>query len=311
MQHLGLLLLMFSTLLYSSVSQGSVTLIIIPNRAQFFEYESVSLRCEVQGNSAGWKLKRYTLTGRLSDCGTDWGKQQVSSCVMSVMSFDSGVYWWESWSGKHSNAVNITVHNGPVIMESPALPVTEGLSVTLNCRYQGTPSNHTVDFYKDGSLIRTETKGEMTIPAVSQSDQGLYSCRHPELGRSPESRMTVTDLSPPASLIISPNRSQFFQYESVSLSCDVQGNSSGWGLKRFTVTGRLSDCGTDWGKHQRSACIITVMSFDSGVYWCESWSGKHSNAVNMNVHDIRELHLTTQLISTKMDLSSGQKLKER
>ncbi|XP_045560369.1 Fc receptor-like protein 5 [Salmo salar] len=167
------------------------SLSIRPNRSQFFKLESVSLSCEVQGNSARWRVVRNTERGILSECSTDWGKQQGSSCNVSLIPSDSGVYWCEFGSGEHSNAVNITVHAGAVILESPALPVTEGDSVTLRCRYQGTPSNLTADFYKDGSLIRTETTGEMTIPAVSKSDEGLYKCTNSE-GESPESRMSVT-----------------------------------------------------------------------------------------------------------------------
>uniref|UniRef100_A0A4W5KVE7 Ig-like domain-containing protein n=1 Tax=Hucho hucho TaxID=62062 RepID=A0A4W5KVE7_9TELE len=116
---------------------------------------------------------------------------QGSSCIVSLIPSHSGAYWCESGSGEHSNAVNITVHAGAVILESPALPVTEGVSVTLRCRNQGTPSDLTADFYKDGSLIRTETTGDMTIPAVSKSDEGLYKCTNSE-GESPESWMTVT-----------------------------------------------------------------------------------------------------------------------
>ncbi|XP_038839698.1 Fc receptor-like protein 5, partial [Salvelinus namaycush] len=168
------------------------SLSVSPDRSQFFKYESVSLSCEVQGNSAGWRVMRNAERGKLSECVTDWGKQQESSCIVLLIPSDSGVYWCESGSGEHSNAVNITVHDGAVILESPALPVTEGVSVTLRCRYQGTPSNLTADFYKDGSLIRNETTGEMTIPAVSKSDEGLYKCTNSE-GESPESWMTVTE----------------------------------------------------------------------------------------------------------------------
>ncbi|XP_071022396.1 Fc receptor-like protein 5 [Oncorhynchus clarkii lewisi] len=164
---------------------------VSPDRSQFFEYESVSLSCEDQGNSAGWRVVRNAERGTLSECNTDWGKQQGSSCIVSLKPSDSGVYWCESGSGEHSNAVNITVPDGAVILESPALPVTEGDSVTLRCRYQGTPSDLTADFYKDGSLIRTETTGEMTIPSVSESDEGLYKCSNSK-GESPESWMTVT-----------------------------------------------------------------------------------------------------------------------
>ncbi|XP_070297903.1 Fc receptor-like protein 5 [Salvelinus sp. IW2-2015] len=168
------------------------SLSITPKGSQFFKYDSVSLSCEVQGNSTGWRVVRNTSGGILSECNTTWGNQQGSSCNVSVIPLDSGVYWCESGSGEHSNAVNITVPDGAVILESPPLPVTGGDSVTLRCRYQGTPSNLTADFYKDGSLIRTETTGEMTIPAVSKSDEGLYKCTNSKR-ESPESWMTVTD----------------------------------------------------------------------------------------------------------------------
>ncbi|XP_064786776.1 Fc receptor-like protein 5 isoform X2 [Oncorhynchus masou masou] len=284
MERTCLLLLLLSTLVYCRLGQGGASLSVSPDRSQFFEYESVSLSCEVQGNSARWRVVRNTSRGILSECSTDWGKQQGSSCIMLLIPSDSGVYWCESGSGQHSHAVNITVHAGAVILESPALPVTEGDSVTLRCRYQGTPSDLTADFYKDGSLIRNETTGNMTINAVSKSDEGHYKCNTSE-GESPESWMTVTDLSLPASLIVSPDRPQFFEYESVSLSCEVQGNSVRWRVVRNTSRGILSECNTDWGKQQGSSCIMLLIPSDSGVYWCESGSGQHSHAVNITVHD--------------------------
>uniref|UniRef100_A0A673W1L7 Ig-like domain-containing protein n=1 Tax=Salmo trutta TaxID=8032 RepID=A0A673W1L7_SALTR len=269
-----------------SVLSNPASLSVSPDRSQFFKYESVSLSCEVQGNSARWRVVRNTTRGNLSECNTDWGKQQGSSCNVSLTPSHSGVYWCESGSGEHSNAVNITVPAGAVILESPALPVTEGDSVTLRCRYQETPSDLTAVFYKDGSLIRAESSGEMTIPAVSKSDEGLYKCSSSK-GESPESWMTVTDLSlsdlsPPASLSVSPDRSQFFKYESVSLSCEVQGNSAGWRVVRNTSRGILSECNTDWGKQQGSSCVVSLIPSYSGVYWCESGSGEHSNAVNIS-----------------------------
>uniref|UniRef100_A0A4W5L711 Ig-like domain-containing protein n=1 Tax=Hucho hucho TaxID=62062 RepID=A0A4W5L711_9TELE len=96
--------------------------------------------------------------------------------------------------------------------------------------------------------------------------------------------LSLSVLSNPASLSVSPNRSQFFEYESVSLSCEVQGNSAGWRLKRSTVSGERSDCGRNWGKQQGSSCIVSLIPSHSGVYWCESGSGEHSNSVNITVH---------------------------
>ncbi|KAM9400855.1 uncharacterized protein ACWYII_030658 isoform 2-T2 [Salvelinus alpinus] len=158
MERTCLLLLLLSTLVYCSLGQGgdlspSASLSISPDRSQFFKFESVSLSCEVQGNSTGWRVVRNTERGNLSECNTTWGKQQGSSCNVSLIPSHSGVYWCESGSGEHSNDVNITVH--------------------------------------DGSLIRNATTGEMTIPAVSKSDEGLYKCTNSE-EESPESWMTVT-----------------------------------------------------------------------------------------------------------------------
>ncbi|XP_071234947.1 low affinity immunoglobulin gamma Fc region receptor II-b-like [Salvelinus alpinus] len=198
------------------------SLSVSPDRSQFFEYAPVTLSCEVQGNSAGWRVVRNAERGNLSECNTDWGKQRGSSCIVSLMPSSSGVYWCESGSGEHSNAVNITVPAGAVILESPALPVTEGDSVTLRCRYQGTPSDLTAIFYKDGSIIRAESSGEITIPAISKSDEGLYKCTNSE-GKSPESWMTVTDggsassSSPTTSLLLPLSVSGLVAALSISL----------------------------------------------------------------------------------------------
>ncbi|KAM6949228.1 high affinity immunoglobulin gamma Fc receptor I-like [Aplochiton taeniatus] len=128
----------------------------------------------------------------LPECAREWGKAGGSTCTLTdVFHTDSGVYWCESDSGQHSDAVNITVIERAVILKSPVLPVTEGEAVTLRCRNKTTPSNLTTDFYKDGSLIRTESTGEMTIPAVSKSDEGLYKCHNSDLGESPESWLAV------------------------------------------------------------------------------------------------------------------------
>ncbi|XP_028973739.2 Fc receptor-like protein 2 isoform X2 [Esox lucius] len=167
---------------------------ISPDSSQFFEYDSLTVSCDV-----GWVVKRNTLKEETTECGNTWGKRNILDCVISSLRpRDSGQYWCESWSGDQSSTVNISVHGGHVILESPALPVTEGHSVTLNCRYKKTPSNLTADFYKDGSLIRNETTGEMTIPAVNKSDEGWYWCRHP-IGNSSKSWITVSGTSSPSS----------------------------------------------------------------------------------------------------------------
>ncbi|XP_029616297.1 Fc receptor-like protein 4 isoform X1 [Salmo trutta] len=184
--------------LWSGDPQPSVSLKIRPNRTQHFTSKSLSLSCEEKRNSTGWRLKRYREKAVESGCVSNWGSIAGSTCtIRSTRKKDSGVYWCESGSGEYSNAVNITVDVGRLILESPANPMTEGDSVTLRCtnRYQETNPIPKVDFYKDGVFIRNETTGEMTIPVVSKSDEGFYKCKSNE-GESPESWVTVRGVTP-------------------------------------------------------------------------------------------------------------------
>ncbi|XP_038831545.1 basement membrane-specific heparan sulfate proteoglycan core protein-like [Salvelinus namaycush] len=186
--------------LWSGDLQPSVSLRISPNTTQQFKSKSLSLSCEEKGNSTGWRLMRNTERGVESVCVSNWESITGSTCTISyTFTRDSGVYWCEYGSGEYSNAVNITVPAGDVILESPVHPVTEGDSVTLRCKYWTTSSNIKADFYKDGVLIKNGTTGEMTIPAVSKSDEGFYKCKYPDKGESPESWMTVRVVSPGSS----------------------------------------------------------------------------------------------------------------
>lgn len=80
---------------------------------------------------------------------------------------------------------------GPVILETPALPVKEGEDVTLQCRNKTTSSNFRAYFYKNGLLIGSSSTGQMIIHNVSKSDEGWYKCKISGAGESAESRLVV------------------------------------------------------------------------------------------------------------------------
>uniref|UniRef100_A0A8B9H118 Ig-like domain-containing protein n=1 Tax=Astyanax mexicanus TaxID=7994 RepID=A0A8B9H118_ASTMX len=186
----------YSDALWVNVTGTSspVSLIISPSRSQHFTTGSLSLICEEQSNSTGWRVRRYSLSeSKVSDCSSGWGSVTGSTCNISSLSTShTGVYWCESESGGSSSAVNITVHDGPVILESPVHPITEGDPLTLRCLLHNTKSSDlTADFYKDGLLLQNQTTGEMIIPTVSKSDEGLYHCKIPEKGESPQSWISV------------------------------------------------------------------------------------------------------------------------
>ncbi|XP_078020075.1 uncharacterized protein LOC144459633 isoform X2 [Epinephelus lanceolatus] len=87
--------------------------------------------------------------------------------------------------------------------------------------------------------------------------------------------------SAPVSLSVSPKRSQFFKYDSFSVSCEGEEQSeeevAGWRVMKRTEDGEVRPC--------PSSCSITAAfpATDSGVYWCETGRGETSNSVNISV----------------------------
>ncbi|XP_066500488.1 carcinoembryonic antigen-related cell adhesion molecule 5-like [Hoplias malabaricus] len=166
-----------------------VSLIISPSRTQHFITNSLSLSCEGHRDSAGWRVRRYTHSEKVSNCSSVPG---FTCNISSLSTSDTGVYWCQSESGESSDPVNITVHNSAVILESPVHSVSEGDSLTLRCLNRSTNSSLLpADFYKDGVLLQKQTTVEMTIHKVSKSHEGLYHCKHPEKGESPRSWISV------------------------------------------------------------------------------------------------------------------------
>ncbi|KAM4564995.1 high affinity immunoglobulin gamma Fc receptor I-like [Fundulus diaphanus] len=183
--------------LISLLSCTTAALTVSPSRSQFFRLDSVSLSCEEDNSSAGWTVRRNT-TKRQSECGDGWGEPAGYSCnISSLFIEDNGVYWCESRGGAASSSIQLTVTGGSVILQSPVLPVMEGDDVTLSCHTKTAPSNLPAAFYKDGSLIRTEPAGHMTLHHVTSSDEGLYRCSISAHGESPSSSISVS--APPTS----------------------------------------------------------------------------------------------------------------
>ncbi|CAI5660470.1 unnamed protein product [Oreochromis niloticus] len=220
-----LTLLFLMPLLNHTTNQARLT--VSPSSSQFFQGDFVSLSCEEDDSSAGWTLRRNTSKEISAECGIEWGKSAGSSCIINhIVQLDSGVYWCESREGPISNMVNLTVTGGSVILQSPVLPVMEGDDVTLLCETKTTPSNLPAAFYKDGSLIRKQPTGHMTIQHVSRSDEGLYKCDISGHGESPSSWITVTgkpttttSVTPPPASALPPDSTSF--HPMIKLVCHL------------------------------------------------------------------------------------------
>ncbi|XP_058251165.1 Fc receptor-like protein 5 [Hemibagrus wyckioides] len=171
-----------------------VSLIISPSRTQHFTADSLSLSCEDHSKSTGWTVIGYRYREVLVDCSSVSG----ATCNISSLSTShTGVYWCQSESGGRSNPVNITVHLSSfsflqMVLASPVHPVTEGHPLILRClSHNKKIPDSGVDFYKDDSILQSQTTGEMTISSVSKSDEGFCHCKHPERGESLKSWVSV------------------------------------------------------------------------------------------------------------------------
>nr|XP_004576180.1 uncharacterized protein LOC101474494 isoform X2 [Maylandia zebra] len=187
-------------------------LTIQPDRTQFFRYESFNLTCGAPGNFTSWRVKRNTSTGSFVPCQNNWGRPNGSSCINpKVFSLDSGLYWCES-ELECSNVLNISVDTGVVILESPALPVTEGDKVILRCSYkeiwvQHSSSDFNATFYRNGIFIGRLPEGQMILETVSKSHEGFYKCQHPTKGASPQTWLGIRERTktPPVFTASLPN----------------------------------------------------------------------------------------------------------
>ncbi|KAJ4949536.1 hypothetical protein JOQ06_021047 [Pogonophryne albipinna] len=178
---------------WSGDINSAASLTVSPDSVQHFTETPVSLSCE--GNSTEWRVMRFYESDYLYPCSS-WGKITGSTCTIT-RSWVSGVFWCESETGQFSNAANITKEY-EIILVSPVRPVAEGCSVTLSCKFK-TENLYNVDFYKNDKLIQNDTRRELTISAVSKSDEGFYKCKRRDSanGWTSESWLSVKSSSGP------------------------------------------------------------------------------------------------------------------
>ncbi|XP_058481577.1 low affinity immunoglobulin gamma Fc region receptor II-like isoform X2 [Solea solea] len=157
----------------STEFQSPPSLRVSPDKVQHFRSDSVSLTCE--GNSAQWTVVRFRQDGFNSLRCSSFGELTGSTCITQLNHQDA-VYWCESKSGQFSSAVNISVSDKDILLESPARPVAEGAAVTLRCKMKTGNFVANVVFYQNDKVVQNDTRWELTIPAVSKSHEGFYRC---------------------------------------------------------------------------------------------------------------------------------------
>ncbi|XP_073673323.1 Fc receptor-like protein 5 [Garra rufa] len=287
-----------------TVSERPKPKVTVKPAQHVFRGDTVTLRCDINGEGVtDWRYSWYK-----DDSKSVFSDRQEHAFNL-VTESDAGKYSCEGsetkgsrWS-QISDAVKLTVSvSAPttVLRVSPQNWLTEGDPVTLICEVYSFSTGWTFSWFTltvspenshQYNLLSDSSRGaggNYTVSSAALNHTGDYACRaereNPAFTTqySNTQPLWVTGVSPPVSLIVSPNRTQHFTSVSLTLSCEDQSNSTVWRVRRYTDSEQLKDCSS---LRRGSTCTISsTNTSDTGVYWCESESGGKYYPVNITVH---------------------------
>uniref|UniRef100_A0A1X7UJA3 Uncharacterized protein n=1 Tax=Amphimedon queenslandica TaxID=400682 RepID=A0A1X7UJA3_AMPQE len=121
---------------------------------------------------------------------------------------DTGTYTFTSADhGGATLAITVDVYAPAyVISISDPQTVSSGSSVTINVTVGGTPDDFTYQWFRNGILIAGETDSTLTIPSISTTDIGIYTCTPNNSRGSTNSSSTIISVT--SSLTLFGMRSQ-------------------------------------------------------------------------------------------------------
>ncbi|KAK6477880.1 Fc receptor-like protein 5 isoform X1, partial [Huso huso] len=269
------------------------TLTLEPPFPEIFTGETVTLRCGVEGGSAGWKYLWYKDsedTPVLQTAGRSITGDSYTITAAAVS--DRGQYCCRRQRGDQplysqlSDKVTVTVSDQWVILQTPSQPVIEGDTLTLRCLIRNGYKATRLIFYKDNNQLQYRAGTAQSVDRVSKSDEGSYRCkawwwitasRTESWSESAEVRVSVREGQPKPALTREP-AGEIFEGDTVTLSCVVEGGSGGWRYLWYKdrqgapVYQTNSSSGTGAG-YTISAAALS----HSGEYWCGAGRGRNTS----------------------------------
>ncbi|MGH0147605.1 UNVERIFIED_CONTAM: hypothetical protein FKN15_031618 [Acipenser sinensis] len=167
---------------YDELPQTTFTL--EPPFPEIFTGETVTLRCGVEGGSAGWKYLWYKDsedTPVLKTAGHSMTGDSFTITAAAVSDQDQyccrGQREDQPLYSQLSNPVTLTVSDKRVSLQIPPQPVFEGDTLTLRCLIRDGYKATRVIYYKDNKELQSQADTELSVDHVSKSDEGSYKCR--------------------------------------------------------------------------------------------------------------------------------------
>ncbi|MBN3319635.1 PGBM protein, partial [Atractosteus spatula] len=200
--------------------------------------ESLTMGCRLGGDSSRRQYSWYRVTaGGTESVQCQWENRKNCQVTFRDKSH-SGLYWCEAQSGQErSKSVHFRVLGSQenvlissdrrLVLQTPPQPLTEGQTLTLQCRAQNESSQQIVGytFYKDNETLTPQSGNRMTIAPVKKRDEGLYRCRVTYTGGSEDESqlvlISIRDLFSQVTLRASPG-ARVQEGEPVNLTCEAE-----------------------------------------------------------------------------------------
>ncbi|XP_069044335.1 Fc receptor-like protein 5 [Lepisosteus oculatus] len=196
------------------------TLTLQPDWTVLFPAESLTMGCRLGGDSSRRQYSWYRVTaGGTESVQCQW--ENGTNCQVTFRDEShSGLYWCEAQSGQErSKSVHFSVLDQSLILQTPPQPLTEGQTLTLQCRERKSQGKR-YEFYKDNEALTPDNGNTVTISAVKKRNEGLYRCQRSKASSQPV-LISVRDLFSQVTLRASPG-ARVQEGEPVNLTCEAE-----------------------------------------------------------------------------------------
>ncbi|MBN3319633.1 FCRL5 protein, partial [Atractosteus spatula] len=167
------------------VDPPKATLTLQPDWTVLFPAESLTMGCRLGGDSSSRQYSWYRVTaGGTESVQCQW--KNGKNCKVTFRDEShSGLYWCEAQSGQErSKSVHFRVLDRSLILQTPPQPLTEGQTLTLQCRERKSQAKR-YEFYKGNEALTPDNGNTVTISAVKKRNEGLYRCQRSKVTSQP------------------------------------------------------------------------------------------------------------------------------
>ncbi|XP_051781431.1 Fc receptor-like protein 5 [Erpetoichthys calabaricus] len=302
--------------------KGRVVIVLDPPWEDLFETESIILKCMAEDGSSGWKYEwAKENKGMLEKLKNTPGSNGDTYRIISVKEYDSGIYWCQADRGTEkteSASCTLNVLKGhpgvSITLQPPFTKVYVGEWISLKCEVKemsagwkyfwsgGSDSNLIqAQYIPDATAIGTELR----FKPVNLSHQMLYWCqalRNSFQSTSSSFLLKITDKVPMVLLSIQTLKGPIFSGETVSMKCELDGDSTGWIYIWYKGMEHNSKFHTNSSRDPAGSNYIITQSriSDSDVYRCQAerpathFFSKFSETATLKIYNTPKPRLTIE-----------------